>query len=153
MKTTFLFAAALSITLIIGVVGCNSPESPTPSASQAPQPAAEERHQEHSDHSGHADHAEHGQAGHDHAAHEKKGDSGEAKTDMEKMTEALADFPAEDRESAMKQHFCPVSGQMLGTMGEPERVDVSGQSVWICCDGCKDKLLAEPDKYLAKLTK
>ena len=53
----------------------------------------------------------------------------------------------------MKQHFCPVSGEMLGSMGVPEKVDVNGQPVWICCDGCKDKLLADPDKYLAKLAK
>jgi hypothetical protein len=38
-------------------------------------------------------------------------------------------------------------------MGAPEKVDVNGQQVWICCDGCKDKLLAAPDKYLAKIAK
>jgi Cu(I)/Ag(I) efflux system membrane fusion protein len=40
---------------------------------------------------------------------------------------------------------------MLGTMGAPEKVDVNGEMVWICCDGCKDKLLADPQKYLAKI--
>jgi len=74
-----------------------------------------------------------------------------AKSDMDKMMEALADLPEADRKSAMKQHFCPVSGEMLGVMGAPEKIDVNGQTVWICCDGCKDKLLADPDKYLAKL--
>ena len=67
------------------------------------------------------------------------------------MTEALAVFSEEDRQSAMKQHFCPVSGEMLGTMGAPEKVDVNGKGVWICCEGCKDRLLDEPEKYLAKL--
>ena len=80
-------------------------------------------------------------------------DQSAEKTDMEKMTETLASFSPEDRASAMKQHFCPVSDQMLGSMGAPEKVDVNGQSVWICCDGCKDKLLADPDKYLAKIAK
>ncbi len=65
----------------------------------------------------------------------------------------LAKFSEEDRQSAMKQHFCPVSGEMLGTMGAPEKVEVDGQNVWICCDGCKDKLLADPQKYLDKLNK
>ena len=46
-----------------------------------------------------------------------------------------------------------VSGEMLGTMGAPKKVDVKGQAVWICCDSCKDSLLKEPDKYLAKLQK
>lgn len=79
-------------------------------------------------------------------------DHGEHGSDMDKMHEALADFSEEDRQSAMKQHICPVSGAMLGTMGAPEKVEVAGQSVWICCDGCKEKLLADPDKYLAKLS-
>ncbi len=52
----------------------------------------------------------------------------------------------------MKQHFCPVTGEMLGVMGPPEKVDVNGESVWICCYGCKDKLLADPEKYLAKIS-
>ena len=75
------------------------------------------------------------------------------KTDTEKMTEALAEFSPADRDSAMKQHFCPVSGDMLGTIGPPEKVDVSGTPDWICCDGCREKLLANSEKYVAKLAK
>lgn len=89
---------------------------------------------------------------HDHADHDHEGESA-GKTDMEKMAETLASFSDEDRQSAMKQHFCPVSGEMLGTMGEPEKVEVDGQNVWICCEACKDKLLAAPEKYLTKLSK
>lgn len=70
---------------------------------------------------------------------------------MAKMMEGLAELSPEDKESAMKQHICPVSGEMLGSMGTPIKVDVSGRQVWICCEGCRDSLLAEPDKYLAKL--
>ncbi len=44
-----------------------------------------------------------------------------------------------------------MSGEMLGTMGAPLEVDVKGRQVRICCDGCKDKLVASPDEYLAKL--
>ena len=71
--------------------------------------------------------------------------------EMAKMEEGLASLSEEDRTSAKAQHVCPVSGEMLGTMGEPEKVDVNGQNVWICCAGCKDKLLESPDEYLAKL--
>ena len=53
----------------------------------------------------------------------------------------------------MKQHFCPVSGEMLGTMGAPEKVEVEGKQIWICCDGCKNKLLADPTQYLARLNR
>jgi YHS domain-containing protein len=36
-------------------------------------------------------------------------------------------------------------------MGTPLKVSVSGKDVWICCEGCREKLLANPDQYLAKL--
>ena len=102
------------------------------------------------------DHDEH--AMHDHTSH-AGGDATEeipapeAKSDMDKMLETLASFSEEDKASAMKQHFCPVSGEMLGVMGKPEKMEVEGQTVWICCDGCKDKLLADPEKYIAKISK
>lgn len=74
-------------------------------------------------------------------------------TDMEKMNAELAKLSPEDRASAEKQHFCPVSGEMLGTMGAPIKMDVNGQQVWICCESCKEPLLSDPDQYLAKLPK
>jgi hypothetical protein len=70
---------------------------------------------------------------------------------MEKMKAELAKLSPEDAASAEKQHMCPVSGEMLGTMGAPQKIDVNGRNVWICCDGCKDQLLEKPDEYLAKL--
>lgn len=136
MTSKLLLSVALGLGLFLAVSGCNSTESET---SQTTTPAADTDSSDHSE-------MEHDHSGHDHGDGDHAG-----KTDMEKMTEALASFSEEDRKSAMKQHFCPVSGEMLGTMGEPEKVKVQGQNVWICCDGCKDKLLAEPDKYLAKL--
>ena len=33
----------------------------------------------------------------------------------------------------------------------PIKVDVKGQPVFICCEGCRDSLLDNPDKYLANL--
>ncbi len=97
----------------------------------------------------HADH-EHGEADHDHSEHAQDDDS-HGSTDMDKMNAELAKLSPEDAASAGKQHICPVSGEMLGTMGAPKKVDMNGQQVWVCCDGCKDKLLASPDQYLAKL--
>lgn len=66
------------------------------------------------------DYSEHEHVGHEHGDGDHAG-----KTDIEKMTAALADFYEEDRTSAMEQHFFPVSGEMLGTMGEPEKVEVN----------------------------
>jgi Cu(I)/Ag(I) efflux system membrane fusion protein len=81
-----------------------------------------------------------------------KGSHG-GQSDMAKMKAELATLSPEDAVSAEKQHVCPVSGKMLGTMGPPNKVDVNGTLVWICCDGCKDELLQNADKYLADLKK
>ena len=91
-----------------------------------------------------------------HDGHEQKdptmhGEDGGS--DMEKMKAELAKLSPEDAASAERQHICPVSGEMLGAMGPPLKVKVNGQEVWICCEGCKDQLLAKPDEYLAKLQK
>jgi len=69
------------------------------------------------------------------------------------VTANLAKLSAEDRALAEKQKVCPVSGEELGSMGPPIKLDVKGQPVFICCDGCRDKLLANPEEYLAKLQK
>ena len=65
----------------------------------------------------------------------------------------LASLSPQDRELAAKQRVCPVTGEQLGTMGTPVKVQVLGRDVFLCCDGCKDKLRAKPEEYLAKLPK
>jgi YHS domain-containing protein len=78
---------------------------------------------------------------------------GHEPADMDKIKAVLATMSPEDAASVEKQHACPVGGELLGTMGAPIKVDVKGQTVWLCCEGCKDTLLANPDEYLAKLKK
>ena len=133
--------------LFVASAGCQ-PSDVSESDTPTPSPASTEMDHDNMNHEGHD------MDGHDHSAHGDTHDAEEiptAKSDMDKMVEALADLPEEDRKSAMKQHFCPVSGEMLGVMGAPEKTNVDGMTVWICCDGCKDKLLADSEKYLAKM--
>jgi Cu(I)/Ag(I) efflux system membrane fusion protein len=70
-----------------------------------------------------------------------------------KITEALAKLSTEDRALAEKQQVCLVSDEPLGAMGTPKKIEVKGQAVFICCESCEEDLLANPDKYLAKLKK
>ena len=61
--------------------------------------------------------------------------------------------------TAEERPVCPVSGKVLGSMGEPEKVRVlvpvvqavtlKDKDVWICCGQCKDALRKQPEKYLA----
>jgi len=64
---------------------------------------------------------------------------------------ALATLSEEDRLLAERQRICPVTLFALGSMGTPPKVDINGQSVFLCCEGCREALLEEPEKHLAKL--
>lgn len=56
-----------------------------------------------------------------------------------------------DRAAAIRQQICPVSGEPLGSMGKPIKLDVEGREVFICCSGCEDSLREDPEKYFEKL--
>lgn len=130
MKNTTPIALVIIALFSLVPVGCSAP-STTESASSTP-PATGDAHTDH-------DHGEHAHTGDD------------AKSDMEKMKSELAKLSPEDAASAEQQHMCPVSGEMLGAMGAPKKIYVNDRHVWICCDSCKDKLLASPKEYLDKL--
>ena len=40
------------------------------------------------------------------------------------------------------QKICPVTGEALGTMGEPIKVQVGEQIAYLCCAGCQSKQIA-----------
>jgi YHS domain-containing protein len=69
-------------------------------------------------------------------------------TDDLKNIDKLA--PA-DRELALAQRLCPVSGEPLGSMGVPHKMTIKGQTVFLCCEGCDSEMNKEPDKFLKKL--
>ena len=127
-----LLTLLASVSFAAGLIGCaaSTPEQPEP-------PPANESTQTEA-----APEMEH--AKHEHEAHEGQ---------MMEGMKGLEELSADDRKSAMKQHMCPVSDEMLGSMGTPIKVSVKGQDVWICCGACKKKLEADPDTYLAKLKK
>jgi hypothetical protein len=66
---------------------------------------------------------------------------------------SLAELAPADRTLAESQRVCPITGEALGEMGTPIKVDVKGQTVFLCCDGCKKKALGNPDKTLAGMQK
>ena len=81
---------------------------------------------------------------HDHGDHSHDSEAEE----IEKSLVGLSDG---DRESVLAQKMCLVGGEPLGSMGAPKKVDVDGTPIWICCEGCRETLLEEPEKYLAQL--
>jgi hypothetical protein len=61
------------------------------------------------------------------------------------------DFRRATASRPKRQRVCPVSGELLGKMGEPIKLEVEGREVWICCAGCEDALRKDPERYFAKL--
>jgi len=59
--------------------------------------------------------------------------------------------PAADSAAAAVVAVCPVSGEELGSMGDPHVVSYEGKQVKLCCDGCEEDFLKEPQKFLSKL--
>ena len=47
--------------------------------------------------------------------------------------------------------FCVVSGEKLGSMGEPVVYNYNGRTVKFCCGGCIEKFESAPAMYIAKL--
>jgi YHS domain-containing protein len=47
---------------------------------------------------------------------------------------------------------CLVSGEKLGSMGDPVVIVHEGREIKFCCDSCVPDFKKDPDKYLEKLS-
>lgn len=74
-------------------------------------------------------------------------------TPRRRATPKKSAAPLSDADLALvkQQQICPVTDAPLGSMGTPVFTMVQGRKVFLCCRGCESGLLAEPEKYLAKL--
>ena len=70
------------------------------------------------------------------------------------IAEALAGLNAVDRPLADSQKYCAVAtDSLLGSMGTPVKVQVKGETVFLCCDGCKTRALRNAETTLATVAK
>lgn len=59
---------------------------------------------------------------------------------------------AADRSMVEAQEWCVVmTDERLGAMGPPIKLTIKGETVFICCKGCKKTAESNPDETLAKL--
>ncbi len=71
-----------------------------------------------------------------------------------KIAAAIAKLPEDERALAAAQKFCVVEEKnRLGTMGMPHKIMVEGQPVFLCCAGCEEEALKDPQATLAKVEK
>jgi hypothetical protein len=86
----------------------------------------------------------------DKSADKKQGMEGKNVADSPEAKE-VAKLSDTDRPLAEAQKFCPITGKLLGSMGVPRKVTVQGETVFLCCDSCDARALADPAKTLEKL--
>ncbi len=73
---------------------------------------------------------------------------------QEKIDKALAKLSHTDRVTAEKQKFCAALPKSeLGSMGMPHKITIAGQVVFLCCAGCEEDALKDPQATLAKVEK
>ena len=72
----------------------------------------------------------------------------------EKIVKALAKLSPADRVMAEKQEFCVVRPKSeLGSMETPHKILIKGQPAFLCCAGCEQDALKNPQATLAMVTK
>jgi hypothetical protein len=131
------------LALVAAIAGCDTATTPTPAPNPTPAPAPAAK-------PGETKPSETKAAD---AKAEKPLDIAAAKLTDEEIAEVNKLEPAGDRKIALEQKLCPVSGDHLGSMETPIKVTLKGQTVFLCCGGCKKGAEAKPDETLAKLGK
>lgn len=53
-------------------------------------------------------------------------------------------------ENLKPQTICPV---MKNPINKDEYIDIKGKRIYVCCPPCKDKIKANPDKYIKEMEK
>lgn len=69
--------------------------------------------------------------------------------EREEIRSAMAPMSVADRKLAEAQVICPVTEVRLGSMGmgTPIKLEVNGRTVFICCEGCRDGMVNESEKF------
>ena len=79
--------------------------------------------------------------------------SGSERTQERPPAVALADATTLDQSAIDRQGVCPLTGTSLGEHGTPIKVSLNGRSLFVCCRGCIDKVLQQPDAYFQKVAR
>lgn len=62
-------------------------------------------------------------------------------------------LPDDEQPQALDQVICPITRMKLGSMGVPPKATINGQVVYLCCEGCRERLMKDPQGYLSMLHK
>jgi len=63
----------------------------------------------------------------------------------------LEGLAPEDRARVLAQRACPISGETLGAMGEPFKLVLDGEALFLCCPSCEKDVRRDPAAALRKV--
>ena len=70
----------------------------------------------------------------------------------DEIAAVLAKLPEGERKLVELQKTCPIlKDSRLGSMGPPVKLTLAGETVFLCCSGCKAQAVADPEKTAAKV--
>ncbi len=146
MKTPLLMSIAILAALLLLAAGCDKSAKATDSAKGSDPAvttiAASDMQMDGTASAGtdeHADH-DHGMEGMHHDM------DNQADGDLTKSTSPAIGHP-------YTLGTCPVSGEELGSMGDPLHYNYQGRDIAFCCKGCIPKFEADPAKFIAAIDK
>lgn len=69
---------------------------------------------------------------------------------MEACKEKFVKDPEKYVKTDGEKVVCPVSGEEINKSEAAESHEYNGKTYYFCCDGCKEKFLKDPEKYIKK---
>ena len=84
---------------------------------------------------------------------EPKSSPTESAAESDTIRKNLAALSPKDRELALAQGVCPITDSPLGSMGPPLKIIIKDQVIFVCCSGCKQEALENPQKTLQKVAR
>jgi hypothetical protein len=83
----------------------------------------------------------------------KKPEVAKAETEPSAEVKAnLALLSDADRALAEAQKYCAINRKsLLGSMGKPDKIELEGQPVFLCCSSCEKEAKADPKKTLERV--
>lgn len=76
---------------------------------------------------------------------------GNFQKDPAKYLKLLDDAAAAQQRASYPLKTCPVSGQQLGSMGDPAEMVIAGRFVRLCCPPCERRLHEDPARFIAQI--
>jgi hypothetical protein len=78
------------------------------------------------------------------------GCGGKAETVKREVT-FVTELTREDLQESIKQKFCPVTDERIGSMGRPIKAVADGRHFYLCCPTCEDDAQERFDELFDKV--